>query len=241
MTDQVLVAGQSYSETRITVADIPTSRIEAVLLDGEQLLHEVWAQWMGTTKTAYVEDSGILALTSFRVLKYHTGKGERSTMRGEGQLVLHWSLVHSPEYLDLLQSAAASGNRQAADVLHSGVQILAGYQSGPVKRGKRDPETVGNRMVKLLQTNFRDSGQGPGGLLDSLPGVLGSAMRFNRRWQGALHNYNESVVRTGKWTGFGQSKVQNKELDLKLIGPTPDLIRVDELLSAAAEVMVERP
>ena len=241
MTDQVLVAGQSYSETRITVADIPTSRIEAILLDDEQLLHEVWAQWMGTTKTAYVEDSGILALTPFRVLKYHTGKGERSTMRGEGQLVVHWSLVHNPEYLNLVQTAAAGGHRQAADILRSGVQILSGYESGPVKRGKRDPETVGYRMAKLHQTNIRDSGQGPTGLLDSLPGALGSAMRFNRRWQGALHQYNESVVRTGKWTGFGQSKVQNKDLDLKLIGPTPDLLRIDELLSAAANEMVERP
>lgn len=221
MSDKILVGGTPYTEPRVSVADIATSRIGPSLSGGERLLHEVYAFWQGTTKTAYFEDDGILAVTSYRLLKYQTGKGFRSTLRGEGPVKIHWALAWSRDYLDLLHKAATAGQGPAADTLRYGVQVLSGYRSEPMREDRRHPELVGSMRVTLQQRKARDDGQPPG----------------DWRPDQALDRWTRSVTKTGKWTGVGQSKVQNKDLVLELQGSIPTILRIDQLLAAAAESM----
>ncbi len=219
MTNQVLVAGNPYIEPDITVPGVKRSRIEPALSGGERLLHEVYSYWRGTTRTAYFEHDGILAITSYRAIKYQTGKGHRSTTRGEGQLQVHWTLVLNPDYLDLLRRAATAGQRPASDALRNGVQVLSGYRPQPVERDRQHPDLVGSMKVTLLQRQVRDD--------------LGSGWRPDH----ALDRWVRSASQTGKLTGFGQSRVENKDLVLDLLGSIPTILRIDQLFAAAAASM----
>ena len=225
MTNQVRVAGSTYLESKRNFADIDESRIEAILINGERLLHEVWV---------YNDKRGILALTSYRALKYHTGRGDRSTRRGAGSLTLHWELVWNPQYLDLVRKSAKTGQGGAPDHLRTGVKVLAGYESGPFKKvGRSDPELVGAKTITLWQRLEIDKDQGPPETPGTVKGPLRSAIRLNRRLGKAFRRHNQAATETGNQAGSVPSRVEDKALELQLVGRTPALLRIDELLTAA--------
>jgi hypothetical protein len=228
MTDQVRVVGSTYLESKRNFADIDESRIEAVLINGERLLHEVWV---------YNDKRGILALTSYRVLKYHTGRGDRSTRRGAGSLTLHWEFVWNPQYPDLVRTSATTGQGGGGpDHLLPGVKVLAGYESGPFKRvGRSDPELVGSKTITLWPRLARDKDQGPPETRDAVKGQLRSAIRLNRRLGKAFRRHNEAATETGNRAESAPARVGDKALELQLVGRTPALLRIDELLTAAAK------
>lgn len=227
MTNQVRVAGSTYLESKRNFADVDESRIEAILIKGERLLHEVWA---------YNDRRGILALTSYRVLKYHTGRGDRSTRRGAGSLTVHWELVWKPQYLDLVRKSAMTGHGVAPDHLRPGVKIFVGYESGPFKKvGRSDPELVGSKTITLLQRSGIDNGQVPPETPDAEKRTFRSAIGLNRRRLGrAFRRHNQAVTERGK-AGSAPASVEDEALELQLVGRTPALLRIDELLTAAAQ------
>lgn len=227
MTNQVRVAGSTYLESKRNFADVDESRIEAILINGERLLHEVWV---------YSDKRGILALTSHRVLKYHTGRGDRSTRRGAGSLTVHWELVWNPQYLDLVRKSATTGHGGAPDHLRPGVKILAGYESGPFKKvAKSDPELVGSKEIKLQQRLEKHEDQGPPETPDAEKRTLLSAIGLNRRMGRAFRRHNQAVTARAKQAGSAPARVADEALELQLVGRTPALLRIDELLTAAAK------
>ena len=226
MTNQVRVVGCTYLESKRNFADIDESRIEAILINGERLLHEVWV---------YNDKRGILALTSFRALKYHTGRGDRSTRRGAGSLTLHWELVWNPQYLDQVRKSANTGQGGAPDHPRTGVKVLTGYESGPFKQvGSSDPELVGSKTITLWQRLEIDKDQGPPETPGAVKGTLRSAIRLNRRLGKAFRRHNQAATETGDQVGSVPARVEDKALELQLVGRTPALLRIDELLTAAA-------
>ncbi len=226
VTNQVRVVGSTYLESKLNFADIEESRIEAILIKGERLLHEVWV---------YNDKRGILALTSYRALKYHTGRGDRSTRRGAGSLKLHWELVWNPLYLDAVRKSAETGQGGAPDHRRTGVRVLAGYESGPFKRvGRNDPELVGSKTITLWQRVEIDKDQVPTETPGAGEGPLRSAIRLNQRLGKAFRRHNQVATETGNQVGSVPSRVEDKVLELQLVGRTPALLRIDELLKAAA-------
>lgn len=213
-THHIMVAGTPYLEPRINWADTDRSRVEEILVPGERLLFEAQAFWKGKIK--YQEDDGIFALTTYRVLKYRTGNGSMSTKRGHGPLHLHWSVVCNRQFLDLLAQRAAAGDPRAAETQRRGVQVLTGYRSEPVVRDRKHRDLVGSMQVTLRQERVLQSAGNIADVLD--------------RW-------TRSASRTGKMTPFGQSNVENRDLILDLLGYTPVILRLDQLLAAAAASM----
>jgi len=222
----VRVVGSTYLESKLNFADIEESRIEAILINGERLLHEVWV---------YNDKRGILALTSYRALKYHTGRGERSTRRGAGSLKLHWELVWNPLYLDVVRKSADTGQRGAPDHRRTGVKVLARYESGPFKGvGTLDPELVGSKTITLWQRVEIDKDQVPTETPGAGEGSLRFAIRLNQRLGKAFKRHNQVATETGNQAGSVPSRVEDSVLELQLVGRTPALLRIDELLKAAA-------
>ena len=221
MTNQVRVAGGTYLDSKRNFADADESRIEAILFNGERLLHEAWV---------YNNKRGILALTSYRVLKYHTGRGDRSTRSGTGPLELDWELAWNPRYLDLVRQGAAAGERRAEDLLRTGINVLADYESGPfTKVGRSDPELVGSQTITLwhrVEVN-KDQGEAVARATEKDP--PGPVNRLLRRLG--------DVVKRGNKAGShpqSASPGENQAMELQLVGRTPTLLRIDELLAAAA-------
>jgi hypothetical protein len=226
MTNQVRVVGSTYLESKLNFADIEESRIEAILINGERLLHEVWV---------YNDKRGILALTSYRALKYHTGRGDRSTRRGAGSLKLHWELVWNPLYLEVVRKSEETGQGGAPDHRRTGVKVLAGYESGVFKRvGRSDPELVGSKTITLWRRVEIDKDQVPTETPGAGEGPLRSAIRLNQRLGKAFRRHNQVATETGNQAGSVPSRVEDKVLELQLVGRTPALLRIDELLKAAA-------
>jgi hypothetical protein len=220
MTNQVRVAGGTYLDSKRNFADADDSRVETILLNGERLLHEAWV---------YNNKRGILALTSYRLLKYHTGRGDRSTRSGTGPLTLDWELAWNPQYLELVRQGAATGEQRAVDLLRSGVRVLAGYRSGPfTKVGRSDPELVGSQTITLWLRVEADKDQGaavaPGTVKDP-----GGANRLPRRLGDVLKRRNKAGGHPD-----AAPPDENQATELQLVGRTPTLLRIDEVLAAAA-------
>ena len=221
MTNQVRVAGGTYLDSKRNFADADDSRVETILLNGERLLHEAWV---------YNNKRGILALTSYRVLKYHTGRGDRSTRSGTGPLTLDWELAWNPQYLDLVRQGAAAGEQRAVDLLRSGVKVLAGYRSGPfTKVGRSDPELVGSQTITLWLRVEADTDQGAAVAPAPVKDGAGWAKRLPRRLGDVLKRRNRAGGHPES-----ASPDENQAMELQLVGRTPTLLRIDELLTAAA-------
>ncbi len=221
MTNQVRVAGGTYLDSKRNFADTEHSRVETILFNDERLLHEAWV---------YNNKRGILALTSYRVLKYHTGRGDRSTRSGTGPLKLDWELAWNPRYLDLVRQGAAAGEQRAGDVLRARVNVLAGYQSGPfTKVGRSDPELVGSQTITLWHRVEVDKDQGEAVAPASEKDPSDSAKRLPRRMGDVLKRRNKAGSHPES-----ASPGENQAMELQLVGRTSTLLRIDELLAAAA-------
>jgi hypothetical protein len=221
MTNQVRVAGATYLDSKRNFADADVSRIEAILLDGEQLLHEAWV---------YNDKRGILALTSYRLLKYRTGRRDRSSRSGTGSLTLDWELVWNPQYFDVARRSATAAQPGAPEPLRSGLMILAGYRSGPfTKVGGSDPELVGGKTMTLSPRLAQENGGGAPAVPAAVESPSGPERQLSRRLAEAFRGRNKAESPPDS----AQAK-QSQAWELQVVGRTPSLLRIDEVLTAAA-------
>jgi hypothetical protein len=221
MTNQVRVAGGTYLDSKRNFADVDESRIEAVLLNGEHLLHEAWV---------YNDRRGILALTSYRVLKYRTGRRDRSSRSGTGSLTLDWELVWNPQYLDLVRKSATPGAQGSPGSLRSEVKVLAGYRSGPfTKVGTSDPELVGSKTMTLWPRVEQHNDEGASAAPVPAKSPSGPAKRVSRRLVEVFKGRNKAVDQPDS-----AAAGQGQAVELQVVGRTSSLLRIDELLTATA-------